>query len=148
MLGPLFKDNYPISSPFGPRIHPLSGESHFHNGIDYATPVGTEILSPINGVISFSGADDRSGVYLAVENKEYTISFAHLLSPTKFTGDRVNKGDVIALTGNSGSSTGPHVHVRVRDAEGATIDPEPLFNRGNNALLVLGIAAAIGGLAS
>jgi murein DD-endopeptidase MepM/ murein hydrolase activator NlpD len=146
MLGPLFKENYPVSSPYGKRAHPLSGETHFHNGVDYAAPVGTEILSPIDGVISFSGADDRSGVFLGVASKDFTVSFSHLLTPTRFTGDTVTKGEVIALSGDSGNSTGPHVHVRVRNSEGETIDPAPLFRGSNPAFLVLGIAALIGGL--
>jgi len=109
------------------RKHPISGEEQFHNGVDFAVPVGTKILSPLSGVVSFVGTDALNGVYMIIEDENLTVSFAHLLSPMKFAGEFVSVGDPVALSGSSGKSTGPHVHLRVKNSQGETIDPEPLF---------------------
>jgi len=148
MLAYPFAQKYPVTSPYGERIHPITGEKHFHNGTDYATPIGTSILSPVNGVVAFSSNDDRSGTYLGVKGDGYLISFSHLLSPTKFAGDPVQKGEVIAVSGNSGRSTGPHVHLVVKDENGQTIDPKTVLPNApapkmDNSVLYAAAAAGI-----
>lgn len=143
MLGPIFNEPHPVSSGYGMRKHPISGEEHFHNGIDFAVPVGTQIISPLNGVVSFVGTDALNGSYILLENDDYTVSFAHLLSPMKFAGEYVGEGDPVALSGSSGRSTGPHVHVRVKNSVGETIDPTDLFGgHGEGVGLVAGAIIA------
>jgi len=149
MLKYLFAQAYRTTSPYGERTNPITGEVQFHNGTDYATPIGTSVLSPVNGVVAFSSNDDRSGAYIGVKGEGYTISFSHLLSPTKFAGDPVQKGEVIAISGNSGSSTGPHTHIVVKDEKGETVNPEtvlPTSPQNNTDDAVLYAAAAAAGI--
>lgn len=146
-LGYPFSREFVVSSPYGPRIHPITGEKGSHRGTDYATPIGTPIYSPLTGVIAFVGEDSRSGKYIGVKNQDYMVSFSHLSTPIGTAGDPVAQGQAIALSGNTGASTGPHVHVTVKDKNGNRIDPEtvifPPSEKEPLALAALGIGAAL-----
>lgn len=108
---------YRISSPFGNRIHPITGKPQFHNGIDISTPVGTEILiDPALPCRIWWDAQYGGGLSCVCEGKRYRYGFAHL--------DRVwvSDGKIVLHTGNTGVSTGPHLHLTLSQG-GSFIDP-------------------------
>lgn len=119
-----------VTSPFGPRVHPVTGAQTHHNGIDVACPEGTPIVAPASGVILATWVDDRfgGGLSLSVECGTMRYGFAHLSAVHVGRGQRVARGEVIALSGGTpgtreaGCSTGPHLHLTVRRA-GVHADP-------------------------
>jgi murein DD-endopeptidase MepM/ murein hydrolase activator NlpD len=116
-----------ISSRFGKRIHPISHKESFHNGVDIAVPVGTDIVAPENGKITEVWDHARGGLCIAMASTTGTrYGFAHLSKRMRKVGDRVFEGEAFAETGNSGSSTGPHVHFTVKKAS-SWVNPEDYF---------------------
>jgi murein DD-endopeptidase MepM/ murein hydrolase activator NlpD len=118
-----------ITSGFGYRTDPKTGKQKaFHNGIDLAVPVGTPIKSPMDGVVSLvnSGGDGGNQIIIR-HNNGYFTGYAHLSKQLVKKGDKVKKGDVIGLSGNTGKSTGPHLHLTMTDPSGAKIDPQKLL---------------------
>lgn len=116
-----------ITSKFGNRDHPISGKASFHNGVDIAAPVGTPVLAPADGHISEAWEHDRGGICLAMVDKSgVRFGFAHLQKRFVSVGDQVKAGQDIALSGNTGKSTGPHLHFTVK-AHGWWVDPLKYF---------------------
>ncbi len=104
-----------VSSVFGYRESPFSGEWEFHKGLDLAAPSGTPVVAPAAGVISFAGRRGGYGNAICIDHgKGVETRFGHLSAILKKEGDKVRKGDVIGLVGNTGSSTGSHLHYEVR----------------------------------
>lgn len=117
-----------ITSGFGSRIHPVSKKKKFHNGIDLAIPSGTKITAPMDGVVAEVYSNSQGGNQLIIRHSNgYITGYAHLNRSLVKKGDRVLRGDTIALSGNSGKSTGPHLHFTMKDATGVFIDPEQLL---------------------
>ncbi len=114
-----------ITSPFGSRSAPLEGASTFHNGIDIDDPINTPIKPKIPGNIFQEYWDDHGGHSLIVEHAGgWKTGYAHLNGYGKFkVGDRFRAGDTIAYTGNSGNSTGPHLHFTLTNPQGIKVDP-------------------------
>ena len=109
-------DGAKISSNFGMRKHPISGFNKMHKGIDFAAPIGTPIYAGGNGIVEFVGTNGGYGKYIRIRhNNEYKTAYAHLNSYKKgiSKGVRVNQGDVIGYVGNTGRSTGPHLHYEI-----------------------------------
>ncbi|MBR6520704.1 MAG: M23 family metallopeptidase [Paludibacteraceae bacterium] len=119
LINPTAK-KYRITSPFGRRTSPTTGASTNHNGIDIATPMRTPILAPADGTIGYVVTNDAGGLQVAIDIKDHDlrVGFAHLDEATVRNGQLVHKGDIIAYTGNSGRSTGPHLHLTVKDSFG------------------------------
>lgn len=125
-----------ISSKFGWRENPILKRKEFHTGVDLRANVGTPILAPADGVVKFTTYNQNSGygnVISLVHNYGFESSYAHLQNkPAVKEGQFVKKGDLIAYSGNSGMSTGPHLHYEVKFI-GRTLDPEPFLRwRGSN----------------
>ena len=113
-----------ISSRFGNRVHPITKKLTFHNGIDIACPIGTPVFSPVSGKVTELWDSDRGGKCLAITGiDKVRFGFAHLDSRVVRLGDWVVKGDVIARTGNTGASTGPHLHFTIK-IKNEWVDPE------------------------
>ena len=111
----------PVSSPFGYRTS--VGPARNHNGTDFSVPVGTEVVAPANGVITGAGnSKGGEGTYVILDADGVVHKFFHLSKILVRTGDQVTAGEVIALTGNSGHSTGPHLHWETHVA-GRPMDP-------------------------
>lgn len=86
-----------------------------HSGIDIATKTGTPIKSPADGIVSFSDTKDAFGKVIVIDHGYgYTTFYGHCSKLLKKVGDKVKRGDVIANVGNTGRSTGPHLHYEVR----------------------------------
>jgi len=103
-----------ISSHYGWRIHPITGEPAFHTGIDIGLPAGTEILAAHNGVITFAGVSGGYGNFIIIEGSDGIITrYAHCDSILVTMGQQISRGDVIGTVGSTGDSTGPHLHYEV-----------------------------------
>lgn len=115
--------NGQISSPFGERVHPLSGEGSFHNGIDIAADAGTSVSAVADGIVEKSTYNQYSGNFIVIRHDdEYTSSYAHLAESRVSMGDTVSNGDIIGLVGSTGAATGPHLHMEIRK-NGEPVDP-------------------------
>ena len=115
-----------VSSGFGMRLHPLKKRYLFHRGIDYAIPIGTPVRATRDGLVARIGYDATYGHFVRLFHADgYATLYAHLREPAVElrTGYPVRKGDVIAYSGNSGLSTGPHLHYEVI-FNGQPIDPK------------------------
>ncbi|MCG8392682.1 MAG: peptidoglycan DD-metalloendopeptidase family protein [Pseudomonadales bacterium] len=118
-----------MSSRFGRRSDPFTGRVAWHKGVDFAGKEGTPIIATGAGVVTFSG--DRSGYGKLVEiNHGNGIStrYGHALELLVEPGDIVRTGDIIGKVGNSGRSTGPHVHYEVLK-NGVQVNPQPYIYR-------------------
>jgi murein DD-endopeptidase MepM/ murein hydrolase activator NlpD len=117
-----------VSSKFGNRIHPITQVAKFHNGVDIAVPVGTPVVAPEDGKIievSQNAAAGKTVVMISKKGRRY--GFAHLSLQLAKVGDEVHMGTAIAQSGNSGASTGPHLHFTVKE-NNIWIDPQTLFS--------------------
>ncbi len=104
-----------VTSGFGMRKSPFTGKRTMHSGIDIATKTGTAIKSPADGIVSFSDTKGAFGKVIVIDHGYgYTTFYGHCSKLLKNVGDKVKRGDVIAHVGNTGSSTGPHLHYEVR----------------------------------
>ena len=106
-------DSSIISSFFGRRIHPVDGVVREHYGIDIPAPEGTNIVSPDDGKVVYTGYDSDFGNMLVVRSGQYDFVFGHCSDIVVTTGQDVSKGQVIAKVGSTGTSTGPHLDFRV-----------------------------------
>lgn len=125
----------PLSSRFGLRPDPLGAGVRCHAGIDFAVPTGTPIAAAADGVVALAGVLGGYGRAVLVNHGNgVSTLYAHLSAPLVSPGQRVTRGQQIALSGNTGRSTGPHLHFEVR-INGEPIDPLPLLTGGVPAYL-------------
>ena len=113
-----------MTSPYGYRIHPISGERQFHSGLDIALPTGTEIRAGFDGTVVDAGyAADSYGNFVIIESTDgIQALYAHCYAVFVSVGQSVERGDVIATVGNTGASTGSHLHMEV-SRNGIRINP-------------------------
>jgi murein DD-endopeptidase MepM/ murein hydrolase activator NlpD len=112
-----------ISSGFGPRIDPFQRRAALHNGVDFMLPVGTPILAAGAGVVSEAGWDPQYGHTVVIKHQDgYASRYAHAVELDVKPGQVVERGQVIAKSGNSGRSTGPHLHFEII-RHGKHVDP-------------------------
>jgi len=118
---PLKKGAYTLSSPFGMRWGTL------HPGEDLACPIGTPVMAMSKGKVIFAGVDGGYGNKIEIQYWDGTVSwYGHLSSIKTQVGDQVMPGDVVGYSGNTGFSTGPHLHLEIHVHDGAPpIDPLP-----------------------
>lgn len=103
-----------VTSYYGYRIHPISGVKDLHRGVDIGLPTGTEIHAGQDGTVTFAGYSGDYGNVVVIEDSNGLVSkYAHCDSLLVSTGQTVSLGDVIAIVGNTGNSTGPHLHLEV-----------------------------------
>ncbi|WP_104001321.1 M23 family metallopeptidase [Marinobacterium lutimaris] len=123
-----------INDEFGMRYHPILKKRVLHSGIDFKANVGTPVYATADGVVEFAGFTKSSGYGYMVRlthNLGFKTYYAHLDKVLVKPGAFVHKGQKIGLSGNSGRSTGPHLHYEVRYLYTA-IDPEPFLKWGLN----------------
>jgi murein DD-endopeptidase MepM/ murein hydrolase activator NlpD len=113
-----------LTSTFGNRVSPFgSGTSDFHKGLDIANRMGTPVRSPAKGTVTFIGWDGGYGNCVIINHgNNITTRYAHLSASTVTLGQTLMRGDKIGLVGNSGRSTGPHLHYEVR-VGGVCVNP-------------------------
>jgi murein DD-endopeptidase MepM/ murein hydrolase activator NlpD len=113
-----------ISSRFGYRISPFTGRRELHAAYDIANREGSPIISPADGVVTFVGKKGAYGNLVMIDHGYGLVTrYGHLKSIDVKRGSKVSRGDVIAKMGNTGRSTGPHVHYEVR-LNGVPVNPE------------------------
>jgi len=110
------KDLKRVASGYGMRMHPIYKTVKMHSGMDFTAPVGTEIYATGNGTVSKYELNGRGYGHNLIINHGYGYEtlYGHLSRAVVKPGQKVKRGDLIAYVGNSGSSTGPHLHYEVR----------------------------------
>jgi murein DD-endopeptidase MepM/ murein hydrolase activator NlpD len=116
-----------VSSGFGTRVDPLNGGVRFHDGVDIAAAAGTPVKAAADGKVIFSGRVAGYGNLVEVDHGDGCVSrYGHNAANLVAAGDTVKAGQIIALVGSTGRSTGPHVHFEVRQG-GKAVDPASLL---------------------
>ena len=118
----------PVTSQYGPRIHPVTGNvDSFHSGIDLGIPEGVKAPAAADGIVQFAGWAGGYGYYVVVEMADGTsFAYGHLDDIWVNVGDKVKKGDIVGLVGNTGVSTGPHMHIE-HIINGERVDPYDFY---------------------
>lgn len=112
------------TSSFGYRRSPFTGRKEFHKGIDIAARKGTPIIAPAKGTVTYAGKKGLMGKMVSINHGHGMVTrYGHISKILKKKGEKVERGDIIALIGNTGRSTGPHLHYEVR-INGVPVNPE------------------------
>jgi len=112
-----------LTSRFGYRIHPISGQNSHHSGIDLAAPHGTPVAATMDGVVVSAGRMGGYGIIVRVAHGNgIETRYAHLSRVAVSANQRISQGQVIGFVGSTGRSTGPHLHYEVRQ-NGTPVDP-------------------------
>lgn len=121
------------SSNYGMRIDPFTGRSHFHAGVDFNGPRGSDVLSVADGVVVFAGRHPGYGNMVDIDHGNgYVTRYAHNQENLASLGERVRAGDVIAKMGSTGRATGSHVHIEVLQ-NGRPVNPHPFLRQARQA---------------
>lgn len=134
----VLKDMLPNSSPvragynsssYGWRIDPFNGHKAFHEGLDFPADSGTPILAAADGIVTAAEQTPDYGNIVKIQHGSgLETRYAHASKILVHVGDRVTKGQQVALVGNTGRSTGPHLHYEIR-LNGNALDPRQYLNR-------------------
>ena len=129
-----FATSHDITSPFGIRVHPVTGETKEHKGLDFRANEGEAVLSPAIGKVVFAGQQGGYGNVVKIEHSfGFETTYGHLKSIKVSNGQIVGRGEVIAESGNTGTSTGPHLHYEIK-YNGEAINPINFINWDVNKL--------------
>lgn len=120
-----------LTSAFGTREHPITGEEREHAGVDLAAAAGTPVTAAAAGRVEFAGERGDYGNLLIITHADGSQSYyGHLEEILVEEGQLVSAGQKVATVGSSGLSTGPHLHFEVRNASGTPVDPLPKLAAG------------------
>jgi len=134
-----------VSSGFGYRRDPFNGHAAMHAGLDFRGPVGTPIHSAADGRVSFVGVRNGYGKVVEVSHGNGLLTrYAHTSGWKARAGQKVEAGDIIGLIGNTGRSTGPHLHFEVR-INGRAVNPRPFLETAPHVLEEVRAAPRLGG---
>ncbi len=103
-----------ITSTFGWRIHPITKKWSFHTGVDVAAPFGSPVFAAESGIVEFAGKKSGYGMLIVINHGYFKTAYGHLSKINVFVGQYVRRGEFIGRVGNTGISTGPHLHFEVR----------------------------------
>ena len=127
-------EKYWITSVFGIRKDPINGKMARHLGLDFGGPFKSKILSPGEGKVIYAGKKGRYGLFVEIDHGMGLISrFGHLAAIKVDKGEYVLRGKIIGLLGNTGRSTGPHLHFEVL-YRGKHLNPQKFLKAGNSVL--------------
>lgn len=127
-LHPVPGARIPDGGAYGWRVHPITGKRTFHRGVDFAVPVGTPVLAPDDATVTKVYRHALGGLSLVLDlGHDIRAGFAHLHSTALAPGDVVRRGDIVALSGASGTVTGPHLHFTLYDGS-EYVDPVPYLH--------------------
>ena len=136
--------NFNVTSFYGNRIHPITGQNAFHNGLDISTPQGSEVRAQADGVVNKVWISPAGGLQLRIDYKNgLSVGYAHLSAVDVGINQKVSTGQLIALTGGTpgtqgaGLSTGAHLHYTVKNKNGNYIDPLSIDYKPQNFCLEL-----------
>jgi murein DD-endopeptidase MepM/ murein hydrolase activator NlpD len=135
-----------VTSEFGERLSPFEGLKRMHEGLDIEAEVGTRVQSPADGVVTYVGNFQHFGLTVVINHggSHILTRYGHLSSASVRVGDRVQRGSVIARTGNSGRTTGPHLHYEVWVNDHAANPREFFFDLSDSEPLTAKISAVDG----
>ena len=111
-----------VTSGYGQREHPITGNDDFHTGVDIAAAQGTPVVAAVPGVVEEVGSNSIYGNYILLHHGGFKTRYCHCSSITAEEGERVSSGEEIALVGSTGMSTGPHLHFELWIGD-STVDP-------------------------
>lgn len=119
-----------ITTPYGERIHPITGDTQLHKAVDFAAPIGTPVFAPAAGTVSAAWTDASCGRGLRIRHADgFETTYCHLSDNSLVgIGSAVGAGCLVAKTGNTGRSTGAHLHYGIKK-DGNFIDPTRFLNR-------------------
>jgi murein DD-endopeptidase MepM/ murein hydrolase activator NlpD len=124
-------NDFRVSSGFGPRINPVTGNLRIHQGLDLAAPLGADVYAARDGVITEIGEDPIYGKYVIIEHSEnWTSLYGHLSKVNTDLRKNVKSGNLIGKVGSTGQSTGPHLHFEIRQ-HGRAQNPDKLLFKRN-----------------
>ncbi len=115
-----------VTSPYGYRRNPFTGKQSWHNGIDLQAK-NEYVYSMMDGIVEKVGYDNRSGYYVTLRHGNFYISYCHLSSIIVRKGEYVYPGIIVGVTGNTGRSTGNHLHLTCKK-DGKSFNPAILLN--------------------
>ena len=118
-----------MGSPYGPRMDPITHTAAFHSGIDIHGNIGDAVHTTAEGEVTFAGENSGGyGRFVEIDHdNQYSTGYGHLLRYVVKEGDHVTRGQIIGYIGNTGRSTGPHLHYEI-SVDGKTIDPNKYLN--------------------
>jgi murein DD-endopeptidase MepM/ murein hydrolase activator NlpD len=120
-----------LTSGFGQRVHPITGEHRQHQGLDWAAPEGAPVSAAAPGVVAFAGERGGYGRLVVVSHPDGgSTYYGHLSEIAVEAGQKVGRGQKLGAVGSTGLSTGPHLHFEARDASGRPVDPGPRLAAG------------------
>jgi murein DD-endopeptidase MepM/ murein hydrolase activator NlpD len=111
-----------ITSEYGERIHPVFKTVRMHTGIDIDAEIGTPIKSSAAGTVTTVGEDETLGKYVIVRSGKYDVIYAHCYKITVKEGQKVQQGEILGETGDTGITSGPHLHFEIQEA-GKPVSP-------------------------
>ena len=115
-----------VTSSFGYRKDPFTGKTRLHNGLDLRAR-NEEVYAMLHGKVIKTGEDRRSGKYVILQHGNIQISYCHLSKILVRTGTLVNPGKVVAISGSTGRSSGPHLHITAR-FKGESVNPSIILS--------------------
>lgn len=116
-----------VTSPYGYRRDPFTSKRAFHNGLDLRANA-EPVYAMLSGDVVKTGQDPRSGKYITLRHGSLQISYCHLSRLLVSVGTSVHAGDPVAVTGNTGRSTAPHLHITCKDSKGKPLNPLALLD--------------------
>ncbi len=126
LTSPLDGDTLTVTMPFGNRVHPVTGETTSHDGLDIQAESGAAVYAPRSGQVLEAAFDPEYGNYVVIGWDGGEVLFAHLSACAVAEGDQVTQGQNVGYVGQTGMATGPHLHVEIR-LDGELTDPENCF---------------------
>jgi murein DD-endopeptidase MepM/ murein hydrolase activator NlpD len=143
---PVSVNDYWFSSGFGWRRSPFTGLKEFHNGLDISSGKGTPIIAPADGTVIKRGYDKYLGKFLKIDHgRKIITTYGHLSAYHVSPGQKVQRGDIVASMGNTGLSTGHHLHYMIKVKDRCVNPLHYILNAKANRLLVRPLQIEDGG---